>query len=149
MPATARCNLIPRWSIARSGIFCSVRRRPSEIDREIDRDIDYVRVLREDAAELNNNIFAETGKFREGWMVVRQLMSIAAIAVSLVSFSPSAVAQTQLRMTWYSDGNEGEVVTDLLKRFEAKNPDIKVTIDQVPYKAVSYTHLTLPTKRIV
>ena len=72
-------------------------------------------------------------------MVVRQLMSIAAIAVSLVSFSPSAFAQTQLRMTWYSDGNEGEVVTDLLKRFEAKNPDIKVTIDQVPYKAINET----------
>jgi alpha-1,4-digalacturonate transport system substrate-binding protein len=131
MPATSRCNLIRRWSIARSGIFCSVRPRPD--------DIDYVRALREDEAELNNKIFAEAGKVREGWMVVRQLMSIAAISASLVSFSPSALAQTQLRMTWYSDGNEGEVVSDLLRRFEARNPDIKVTLDQVPFKAINET----------
>jgi len=72
-------------------------------------------------------------------MVVRQMMSIAAISVSLLSLSPSAFAQTQLRMTWYSDGNEGEVITDILKKFEAKNPDIKVTIDQVPFKAINET----------
>ena len=77
-------------------------------------------------------------------MVVRQLMSVAAIfvslvSVSLVSWSPSAFAQTQLRMTWYSDGNEGEVISDILKKFEAKNPDIKVTIDQVPFKAINET----------
>ena len=46
---------------------------------------------------------------------------------------------TTLRMTWYSDGNEGEVITDLIKKFEAKNPDIKVTIDQVPFKAINET----------
>jgi alpha-1,4-digalacturonate transport system substrate-binding protein len=76
-------------------------------------------------------------------MVVRKLVSLcvftAAVSLSLVSLSPSATAQTQLRMTWYSDGNEGEVITDLLKRFEAKNPDIKVTVDQVPFKAINET----------
>ena len=36
-------------------------------------------------------------------------------------------------MTWYDDGKEGEVLRDLLNRFEAKNPDIKVVIDTVPY----------------
>jgi alpha-1,4-digalacturonate transport system substrate-binding protein len=40
-------------------------------------------------------------------------------------------------MSWYSDGNEGEVVADLLKRFEAQNKDIKVVLDQVPYKAIT------------
>lgn len=49
----------------------------------------------------------------------------------------SAQAQTTVRMTWYSDGNEGEVVADLLKRFEAQNKDIKVVLDQVPYKAIT------------
>jgi alpha-1,4-digalacturonate transport system substrate-binding protein len=76
-------------------------------------------------------------------MVVRKLVSIcgliAAASLSLISLSPQAVAQTQLRMTWYSDGNEGEVITDLLKRFEAKNPDIKVIVDQVPFKAINET----------
>ena len=55
-------------------------------------------------------------------MVIRELTSIAAISVLLLLLSPSAYAQTQLRMTWYSDGNEGEVITDILKKFEAKNP---------------------------
>lgn len=76
-------------------------------------------------------------------MVVRKLVSfcvfVAAVSLSLISSSPSALAQTQLRMTWYSDGNEGEVITDLVRRFEAKNPDIKVTIDQVPFKAINET----------
>ena len=72
-------------------------------------------------------------------MVIRELTSIAAISVLLLLLSPSADAQTQLRMTWYSDGNEGEVITDILKKFEAKNPDIKVTIDQVPFKAINET----------
>ncbi|KFC70485.1 putative sugar ABC transporter, periplasmic binding protein [Bosea sp. LC85] len=46
-------------------------------------------------------------------------------------------AQTTLRMAWYSDGNEGEVLADLLKRFEEQNKDIKVILDQVPYKAIN------------
>ena len=39
----------------------------------------------------------------------------------------------ELRMTWYNDGNEGEVIRDLLDRFEADNPDIKVVMDTVDY----------------
>jgi alpha-1,4-digalacturonate transport system substrate-binding protein len=76
-------------------------------------------------------------------MTIRKLVSLcvfaAAMSVLLVSLQSSASAQTQLRMTWYSDGNEGEVITDLVRKFEAKNPDIKVTIDQVPFKAINET----------
>lgn len=50
-----------------------------------------------------------------------------------------ADAQTTLRMTWYSDGNEGEVIADLLKRFEESNKDIHVALDQVPFKAINET----------
>ncbi len=46
-----------------------------------------------------------------------------------------ASAQTTLRMTWYSDGNEGEVMSDLLKLFEAQNKDVKAILDQVPFQA--------------
>ena len=48
-------------------------------------------------------------------------------------------AQTTLRMTWYSDGNEGEVMSDLLRRFEEQNKDIKVVLDQVPSRPSTRT----------
>ncbi len=50
-----------------------------------------------------------------------------------------AQAQTTLRIMWYSDGNEGEVMNDLLRRFEEKNKDVKVVLDQVPFKAINET----------
>jgi len=42
----------------------------------------------------------------------------------------------ELHMTWYDDGNEGAVLRDLLDRFEADNPDIKVIVDTVPYATI-------------
>ncbi|MEO1439986.1 MAG: extracellular solute-binding protein, partial [Chloroflexota bacterium] len=42
----------------------------------------------------------------------------------------------ELRITWYDDGNEGEVLRDLLDRFEADNPDISVVIDTVAYNVI-------------
>ena len=42
----------------------------------------------------------------------------------------------EIRVACYSDGNECEVTQDLAKRFEAQNPDVKVAIDKVPYKAI-------------
>lgn len=40
----------------------------------------------------------------------------------------------ELRMMWYDDGKEGEVMRDLLNRFEAANPGITVVMDTVAYK---------------
>ncbi len=65
----------------------------------------------------------------------KMLLGCALLAASLVA--SNAQAQTTLRMTWYSDGNEGEVMTDLLRRFEEQNKDIKVVLDQVPFKAIN------------
>lgn len=48
----------------------------------------------------------------------------------------NALAETELRMTWYNDGIEGEVMRGILDEFETANPDIKVTLDVVPYKAI-------------
>jgi len=45
----------------------------------------------------------------------------------------AAGAPVELRMTWYDDGSEGAVMRELLDRFEAENPDIKVVMDTVPY----------------
>ncbi len=66
--------------------------------------------------------------------------SAAAIMITAGFFTSTvANAQTSIRMAWYSDGNEGEVLKDLLARFEQKNPDIKVIVDQVPFKAINET----------
>src|SRR6516225_8334917 len=62
---------------------------------------------------------------------------VAALAAAAALCLPSlALAQTEIRMMWYSDGNEGEVLRDLLDRFEKQNPDIKVVIVRVPYKTI-------------
>ncbi|NJO83915.1 MAG: carbohydrate ABC transporter substrate-binding protein [Blastochloris sp.] len=64
---------------------------------------------------------------------------VALLLVLLLTFSALAVqAQepVELRITWYDDGNEGEVLRDLLDRFEAENPDIRVVIDTVAYNVV-------------
>ena len=75
---------------------------------------------------------------------MRAAMSvIASFALSLLAVTafggPVAAETTTLRMTWYSDGNEGEVMADLLKRFHEQNEDIEIVLDQVPYKAVNET----------
>jgi alpha-1,4-digalacturonate transport system substrate-binding protein len=60
----------------------------------------------------------------------------ATAAATEVQEEPTAAAAgeaVELRITWYDDGNEGAVLRDLLDRFEAENPDIRVVIDTVPY----------------
>ena len=62
--------------------------------------------------------------------------SLRLLAATLVaSLLGLAAAQVELRITWYDDGNEGQVLRDLLDRFEAENPDIIVTVDTVPYSS--------------
>ncbi len=59
---------------------------------------------------------------------------LAAAAAGLLA-STSAFAG-DVRIMWYSDGVEGEVIQDLLNRFMADNPDIHVTLDNVAYKVI-------------
>ena len=61
---------------------------------------------------------------------------LASTALAVTMLAAPAFAETELRMTWYNDGNEGEVLQGLLDKFQEANPDIKVTLDVVPYKAV-------------
>ena len=60
-------------------------------------------------------------------------MLLSAIAASLMS---TAAFAGDVRIMWYSDGVEGEVLKDLLDRFMKDNPDIKVTLDNVSYIVV-------------
>jgi alpha-1,4-digalacturonate transport system substrate-binding protein len=61
---------------------------------------------------------------------------LAASTVAGALMASAAMAETELRMMWYNDGIEGEVMQSLLDRFEAANPDISVTLDVVPYKSI-------------
>jgi alpha-1,4-digalacturonate transport system substrate-binding protein len=56
--------------------------------------------------------------------------------------APAPEGVTELRITWYDDGNEGTILRELLDRFEAENPDIKVVVDTVDY--ASGIQQTLP-----
>ena len=63
--------------------------------------------------------------------------SLAALAVA--GLGTAALAQddpVEIRMMWYSDGIEGEVMQDLLDRFEEENPDIDVVLDNVAYQVI-------------
>ena len=59
-----------------------------------------------------------------------------AVAFATLALPLGASAQ-ELRVMWYSDGNEGEVMRDLLDRFEKQNAGIKVVLDRVPYKTIT------------
>ena len=61
------------------------------------------------------------------------LAALAFAAGAALAASPASAAD--IRITCYSDGNECEVQKELPPIHEA-NPDIKVIIDQVPYKAI-------------
>jgi alpha-1,4-digalacturonate transport system substrate-binding protein len=60
------------------------------------------------------------------------------LAAGVLALAPLAASAqtTELRMMWYSDGNEGDVMRDVLDKFEKANPDIKVNLDRVPFKSI-------------
>ena len=69
-------------------------------------------------------------------MQSRILTTISAFAIAVSALATAASAQTELRITWYNDGIEGEVMREILDRYEAANSDVTVTLDIVPYKAI-------------
>jgi hypothetical protein len=62
--------------------------------------------------------------------------SLATAAIALLAGAGSGQAASELRFTCYEDGNECQVMQELLERFESGNPDIAVAVDVVPYKAI-------------
>jgi alpha-1,4-digalacturonate transport system substrate-binding protein len=59
---------------------------------------------------------------------------LAALTAGLLA--TTAAQAGDVRIMWYSDGVEGEVLADLIARFMKDNPDIKVTIDNVAYSNI-------------
>jgi alpha-1,4-digalacturonate transport system substrate-binding protein len=64
--------------------------------------------------------------------LVLVVFMLAALVMGVVAQDP-----VEIHITWYDDGNEGAVLRDLLDRFEAENPDIKVVIDTVAYNVIN------------
>lgn len=59
---------------------------------------------------------------------------LAAIAAGLLT--TTAAFAGDVRIMWYSDGVEGEVLQDLLSRFMEQNPGINVIVDNVAYSVI-------------
>jgi alpha-1,4-digalacturonate transport system substrate-binding protein len=64
-------------------------------------------------------------------MTIRTATAAAALALAA---APAFAGE--VRIMWYSDGVEGEVIQDLLDRFEAENPEIDVILDNVAYQVI-------------
>lgn len=64
---------------------------------------------------------------------MKGLKQLACGALAIALSASASYAATEVRIMWYSDGNEGEVLQDLVKRFEAQNSDIKVVVDNVAF----------------
>jgi len=65
---------------------------------------------------------------------MKKVNLIIVLLLLLAAFAGTQAQEpVELRITWYNDGNEGEVLRELLDRFEAENTDIRVVIDTVTY----------------
>ncbi|HEX9859133.1 MAG TPA: ABC transporter substrate-binding protein [Paracoccaceae bacterium] len=64
---------------------------------------------------------------------MRKTMTTAMLGFALMA---STALADDVRLMWYSDGVEGEVMKDLVARFNAENPDINLILDEVAYKVV-------------
>ncbi len=63
----------------------------------------------------------------------------AAIAEAMgetVAEEPAVALAGELRFAYYADGNEAEVMQELLDGFMAANPDVNVILDVVPYSTI-------------
>jgi alpha-1,4-digalacturonate transport system substrate-binding protein len=60
---------------------------------------------------------------------------LAAAALSAVGAVATAQA-AEIRVMCYQDGIECQVTNELARKFEARNPGVKVVVDTVPYKTI-------------
>ena len=60
----------------------------------------------------------------------------AFVALTAALMASTAASAGDVRVMWYSDGVEGEVIQDLLNRFMEENPGINVILDNVAYQVI-------------
>ncbi|MCC2690857.1 MAG: carbohydrate transporter substrate-binding protein family, partial [Rhizobiaceae bacterium] len=59
-----------------------------------------------------------------------------ALALAAGLLSSTAAIAGDVRVMWYSDGVEGDVIKDILDRFMKENPGINVILDNVAYQVI-------------
>ncbi|CDZ44675.1 Hypothetical protein NGAL_HAMBI2427_07920 [Neorhizobium galegae bv. orientalis] len=65
-------------------------------------------------------------------MKTKSLLAGAALALLM----STAAHAGDVRIMWYSDGVEGDVMKDLVGRFMKENPGINVILDNVAYSVI-------------
>ena len=68
-------------------------------------------------------------------MVTKMLLA-GCTALGALTLSASLANAVDLRFQCYQDGTECQTWREEIAKFEKQNPDIKVTVDEVPYKAI-------------
>ncbi|MEX6505962.1 ABC transporter substrate-binding protein [Jiella sp. M17.18] len=71
----------------------------------------------------------------EDYMVTKTLLA-GCTALGALALSTSLASAVELRFQCYQDGTECQTWREEIQKFEKQNPDIKVTVDEVPYKAI-------------
>lgn len=68
-------------------------------------------------------------------MKIRRFLVLGLLLVMVLSAFGSASAQedVELRILWYNDGIEGQVMRDMLDRYQEANPGVTVVLDEVPF----------------
>lgn len=67
---------------------------------------------------------------------MRTTLTALLLGSTLATATATAAVAGEVRMMWYSDGVEGEVMADLLDRFMQENPDVTVVFDNVAYQVI-------------
>jgi alpha-1,4-digalacturonate transport system substrate-binding protein len=62
--------------------------------------------------------------------------AVTLAALSIITVGADRAQAVDLRYVCYQDGNECEVMRDLLTRFTQQNANIRVNVDIVPYRAI-------------
>jgi alpha-1,4-digalacturonate transport system substrate-binding protein len=68
-----------------------------------------------------------------------RLFILLALLIAMVGIASAQDEAVELRITWYNDGNEGEVFQALLDQFEEANPGISVVLDTIAYGDTYHT----------
>ena len=61
---------------------------------------------------------------------------VSMLTAALLAGTAAGEMAGDVRLMWYSDGVEGAVIDDILKRFMAENPGINVILDNVAYQVI-------------
>lgn len=67
-------------------------------------------------------------------MKIRTLVDVTLLLVlALSAMGPARAQDVELRILWYNDGIEGQIMRDMLDRYQEANPGVSVVLDEVAF----------------